>query len=289
MNSDPFVDPGESFALDAYRVLPGSQPSPSLDARILAAAHAANARASASRRRWMPALATAAAAVFAVSLAWRGMDTPIPNLPETGEPAAPRMQPAFKTENAPQHRSQRAGRRESEQRDGEPPGIANTAPTLSSADWEASDSAKAKRSDAPAMTQYSKVAAQPPTSPGEASQALAGQGAVPASPPLGADTPTSDRRREEAAFAADPAELDAAAASPAVASQAGIGLDPAVEDSVSVDSVHAGTTSLQEAVAAARAARARGDFVRAQTLADVISTKFGKENLPPDLRNSSAE
>ncbi len=289
MNSDPFVDPEESFALDAYRVLPGSQPSPAMDARILAAAHAANARSSASRRRWIPGLATAAAAVFAVGLAWRGMDTPIADLPDTGEPAAPRMQPAFKTESAPQLPTQRDGSRETDRRDVEAPGIANTRPALSAADWEASDAAKAKRSDAPAMTQYSKVAAQSPASPEEASEALVGQGTVPARPPLGVDTSALDRRREQAAFAADPVELDAAAASPAVARQAGASLDRAVEDSVSVESVHAGTTSFQDAVAAARAARDRGDLVRAQTLAAVISAKFGKENLPPDLRNSSLD
>ncbi|NLB14523.1 MAG: hypothetical protein GX826_10990, partial [Gammaproteobacteria bacterium] len=98
----PPLDAEERALADALAGLPAVEPSPELDARILAHAARVHAAGNASRRprrhRWWlgTGLGTAAAAVLAAGVAWQiglfdihlGSDVPVPR------PQAPLAEPA---------------------------------------------------------------------------------------------------------------------------------------------------------------------------------------------------
>jgi hypothetical protein len=69
---EPF-DAEEAAIARAYRALPGGEPSPALDARILAHARAANTTRKPRRRPWLfgAGFGAAAAAVMAAGIAWQ--------------------------------------------------------------------------------------------------------------------------------------------------------------------------------------------------------------------------
>ncbi len=104
MNPDIPSSQDESVALAAYRDSVQESPGADLDARILQAAHAANAarpgRTAAGRmRRWSPLLATAAVAVLAVGITLRQPHPAVSNAPSAELPA-PVMQPAVQRDNS---------------------------------------------------------------------------------------------------------------------------------------------------------------------------------------------
>ncbi len=134
MNTQQPREQDESFALETYAALPRTQPPDAVDARILAAAHAANAVR--RPRRWAGGLATAAVAVLAVGVAWRGLETrETSSAPAADQYVLPKLQPAFKVESAigadRAQAADEAARPETSARE-------NTgSPAFSSADWEA--------------------------------------------------------------------------------------------------------------------------------------------------------
>ena len=93
----PLTAEEQALAQRLARLGPHAEPSPALDARVLAAAHAATAvpvTTQSRRRRWPAALGLAASLVLAVGLAWRLRPLPEPPpapraAPEAGNTAAP--------------------------------------------------------------------------------------------------------------------------------------------------------------------------------------------------------
>jgi len=346
MNSNQPLDPEESFALDAYGALPQSQPPGLLDARILAAAHAANARVSRSPRRWTTGLATAAVAVLAVGIAWRSMDTRTPALPVSNEPAAPRMQPAFKTESAAPVRDETAktGSNERDRQSEPASGIPAAAPTLSAAEWDTLDAAQEQKRNASAAAQSAKVPSRDseqvnretdgvappepfpaarqeqgpvstaaesarletptqsisapspipiPEMPPDVDEQIVAPALAQPEPAPSAQQPDSPERsgaREEspsfgsARTASESSTIASGASVPAAVARPRDQAAPGVSGIVSPQSIHAGTTPLRDAVAAVRAAHARGDPAETRRLAKAIVARFGSASLPEDLR-----
>ncbi|HEY5971875.1 MAG TPA: hypothetical protein VIT22_07870, partial [Pseudoxanthomonas sp.] len=71
--NDPLSPEERELAQLMARLGPAGEPSPTLDAKILAAAHSAAARepARARKPRWPVAIGLAASVVFAVGIAWQ--------------------------------------------------------------------------------------------------------------------------------------------------------------------------------------------------------------------------
>lgn len=360
MSSNEPFDRDEAFALAAYSKLPKSQPSAPVEARIRKAAHAINA--SRRPRLWTTGLATAAVAVLAVGVAWRGRENQPPEFAPGPTPqTAPTMQPAFNLESVePATEKLGASRDDSRERANAP----QTPPTpaLETAEWETptarpSSPARATQPDARPEVRAAPATAPlfdeplPMAEPAPAPPALRSPPVPPA--PLHRDTlagavspktersnnpieplPKPDRpgRISEPPPAAEAAQdifaealkkpkpgdvksdrqqldagpvsrsssipSDAGSAPPStarptadIAEQAGsqvresVRRDPLPQVvSASAYSVREGTTSLGDAIAAARAARARGDSLTARELSAAIASRFGRQRLPNDLR-----
>lgn len=134
MSTDDRFDQDEAFALEAYAALPRAQPTSAMDARILAAAGAVNATR--RPRRWTTGLATAAVALLAVGLTWRGLEPAPPDYaPRKAPQLVPTLQPAFKLETVPPAAREQGTGEDVRARTSAPQTPA--APAMSTTDWEA--------------------------------------------------------------------------------------------------------------------------------------------------------
>ncbi|WP_454831499.1 hypothetical protein [Pseudoxanthomonas wuyuanensis] len=265
---EPLTAEERALAEQLARLGPHGEPSPALDARILAAAHAEISRPSATPKpRWPVAFGLAASALLAVGVAWQLR--PVDDAPTVTEaPVATKMQTAESISETEDSSSPALAQQPDA---GTPTDVAPSAlhenlPAAPAKPLPATPKAEARR--APAKPRNAGTASPPPTAGKSAPAAVSAPRQLQSAPRPAPPAPVADRAEAETVPLPLPPPAPAPASAPASQARAAFAGEPASEREVSGYVIRSENDSYRTRSAAADATAQRARRQEQRALAD---------------------